>query len=139
MCSCQVLICELCFDAESTTGIFLDTITHENQRVEWTHEQQQRFKQEFKFFRPYDTIPIARIIDEGPLVLYIVRSNKEIRLSQMVSGTDEAASLAELSGKEETDLNYEYYCQQLQLFCCIARWVLFYAHTSPYPMQKLLC
>ena len=124
----QVLISKLCFEQARTQGdIFLHTIKHENERTGWTDTQRQNYLEKINIFHTSATS--THIIENGPLALYVVRQNKKIRLSRLFAET-EMSKTAKLKADAEKDQTndyceyYNYYCEQLKLFSCIAKCVI---------------
>ena len=126
----QVLISKLCFEQAKTQGdIFLHTIKHENERTGWTNTQRQNYLEKFNIFHTSATS--THIIENGPLALYVVRQNKKIRLSRLFAETEmsKTAQLKAEADAEKDQANdyceyYNYYCEQLKLFSCIAKCVI---------------
>lgn len=133
----QVLISKLCFEQARTQGdIFLQTIKHENERTGWTDTQRQNYLEKFNIFHPSATT--THIIENGPLALYVVRQNKKLRLSRLfaeaeISETGKLKAEADADKDQTSDYceYYNYYCEQLKLFACIAKCVIS-PYISPY-------
>ena len=125
-----MLISKLCFEQARTQGdIFLHTIKHENERTGWTNAQRQNYLEKFNNFYTSATTP--HIIENGPLALYVVRQKKKIRLSRLFAETEmsKTANLKAEADAEKDQTNnyceyYNYYCEQLKLFSCIAKCVI---------------
>ena len=120
-CVRQVLICQLFFEKRSRQQLFLRTLVHVNERAPWTEEQRRTYFEKLQFLEPTSrSTQNMHLIDSGPLVLHLVRGNEEIRLSGIVFEAGKSRATLETSSEETS---YEYYCQQLKLFSCLARCV----------------
>ena len=100
----------------------LETITHQDERTT-TFAERVEYENEIQSFNASANTQAMHILTQGPLTLYLVRKKKEAHLSSFNSGVMESRTNLDRHIKT-AQLTYDYYCQQLELFCCMARCVV---------------
>ena len=106
----------------------LETVTHDDEHADRVFAEREKYENEIQFFHAPAKTQAMHIIREGPLALYVVYKNREIRLSSTKLGDEHNERKGSRSEPHrriaKAQKIYNYYCQQLELFCCMARCVV---------------